>query len=194
MRFSKNRTFHAGFVRIRTAALTLIWNKYIDIEALPENFDSIHAVAGDHPPDIKEQWGFTVCGGLGIYRPTLANIALWAHIDRNCRIICDDQRIINLSYQRSNVVFFDVDQTMQNEVYSSEIGYHKIGVIMGSFGESVYRLPIQIMVVSRKDMLRGGMPRNCKTTWIMNPPVPKAARFKENIFKFKFKRCLALPP
>ena len=56
-----------------------------------------------------------------------------------------------------------------NELYfKSPVGYHKVGVVMNGLGGK-QRIPMQIMLVSEEDMLRGGTPENCETVWIMNP-------------------------
>ena len=45
----------------------------VDLDSLPANFDTYHAVAGNHPGAVKHAWGFTVCGGNAGYRSVLGN-------------------------------------------------------------------------------------------------------------------------
>ena len=170
----------------------------MSIENLPNNFDSLHGVCGGYPKDVKRNLGFTVCGGLAIYRPTKENIRFWSYLAEYCKGSCDDQHLINSAYLSSDVLFFNVSQTEQEKYVDSEVGYHKVGVLLGNWAkfEKKFRhhpridenFKLQIMTVSQNDMLRGGDVSDCKTTWIMNPHVPKVADLKVKMFE-KFKNC-----
>ena len=166
-----------------------LWNYYVDLDDLPNNFDAIHAVAGDYPEYINSYWGFSLCGGLAFYRPTESVLNLWKSLLTHCnQKSCDDQLIINRGYLGKGVVWVNVNETRQEQCAGeSPVGYHKIGILVGPPGDSNIDIisgnlrqmkiigNLQIMVVSEQDMLRGGTVDDCKSVWIMNPHVVKSA-------------------
>ena len=118
---------------------------------------------------------------------------------------CDDQKLINESYHVKGVEWFDVGDTRQELCFESKLGYHKIGVFtnpegIGSmrnkieakrkFGmDTVHNVKLQIMVVSKDDILRGGSMNECDSVWIMHPHSKKVGQRKLEMFE-NYKECV----
>ena len=156
-----------------------LWNRYVDLEKLPGEFDSFHALAGGFPDSIFQKWGFTFCGGLGFYRSTPGNIMFWQEVLRRCGGKCDDQVVLNELYYDLGLKFFGVDDVNDE----SGLRFYKCGMVRTE------NLDLKIIIVSELDMLRGGTPKNCNTTWIMNPVTRKTGANKYQMFKTDFAEC-----
>ena len=111
--------------------LDSIWNWYVDLDKLPPNFDVFHSVCTKNPPKIKFIWGFTLCAGLAFYRPTANTLRFWKMYYDECKVNCDDQFTLNSLYRGHNVTWANVDQTYQEALHYSPIGYKKIGALAG---------------------------------------------------------------
>ena len=178
-----------------------IWNWYVDLDKLPMNFDVIHSVCLKNPGNIVVIWHWAICAGLALYRPTENTLKLWDNYQASMRF--DDQETLNQLYRRGNVSWFDEKDCNQSLYYNSPIRYHKLGVLPKlldrKFRGVTLEKPLQVMVVSPEEMKRGGKPKDCKNSWIMNPwttaPIgyPKnTPRFIKKIEMFrKFENCTA---
>ena len=164
-----------------------IWNWYVDLTKLPSNFDAFHSTCWVQPADIIHLWGFGICAGLALYRPTQATMNLWDRYMHQCRRHCDDQRTLNSLYHSNGIEFFDVNKTHQEKYHKSPLKYHKIGWIEKMYKKEVLEIgnrevvkfdyisldtPMRIMIVDPVIMRRGGKPEDCKDSWIMNPTTP----------------------
>ena len=156
-----------------------VWNWYVDLDRLPMNFDVIHSVCSLNPGFARSLWHFTICAGLALYRPTENTLNLWdVYMTMMCNY-CDDQTVLNAVYRYGSVSWFNSNDTRQDQMYYSPVGYFKLGVVPRLretkrqrpdyvFPDDL-KTPLQVMVVSKTDMKRGGTPEDCATSWLMNP-------------------------
>ena len=177
-----------------------IWSEYIDINKAPANFDIINSVCLKLPQRSIDLWGFSVCAGLAMYRPTKATINFFKSFEalctRNQGKKCNDQRYLNYAYEFSKVQWFDVEKTKQHLFYdeNSFVGYEKVGVIEDFFKVGNFKLEgkkLQTMVMNKTRVFRGGIGsslKNCNNTWIMNPLSPPVGILKVKMFE-EFKNC-----
>ena len=108
-----------------------------------------------------------------------------------------------MMYQWSGMRWKDVDERQRDSAYSP-VDYYKIGRSMDKFvieNEPRVDLPeissIQAMVISEKDVKRGGLITDCLTSWVIHPIislltddnlVKKSVYKKMEIFEY-FKEC-----
>ena len=150
-----------------------VWLKYINLDSLPKNFDGYNAIATVHPRSAFKKWGFTLCGGLGGYRPSSKMLGVFSSLKQKCLKNCDDQAALNTIYISNEMVW--VDHQM-NGWGNNFIGYGK-------------RSELKIMVFDEVQVMRGGTVDDCDNAWIMNPMASKDVISKMKMFK-KFKSCI----
>ena len=83
-----------------------LWLKYIDVETLPMNFDIIYSIGVKRPRDALLKWGFVLCGGLILYRPTKMTLNLWKIYLQECANSCDDQALMNHLYMSTGIKWY----------------------------------------------------------------------------------------
>ena len=135
-----------------------IWNKFVDLESVfPDtSFDSVHSICGNSPKRVKNAWGFTLCGGFAIYRPTMNNIQIWRTLEKRCKKKCDDQEELNLLYYENDMQFFDWKNDGEGRKF-------KEGVLKSK--------KLKILILDEDFVLRGSDPTKCKVNWVMNPRI-----------------------
>ena len=205
---------------------TCICENSSSLDDLPKNFDIINSLAVHFPIEIYKKQGFVVCGGFILFQPTEAVFKFIEAFNQLCENTCDhriraeegrdltkickkgtggcdDQILLNMMYQWSGMRWKDVDERQRDSAYSP-VDYYKIGRSMDKFvieNEPRVDLPeissIQAMVISEKDVKRGGLITDCLTSWVIHPIislltddnlVKKSVYKKMEIFEY-FKEC-----
>ena len=166
-----------------------VWNKFVDFETLPKNFDTFHAIASGFPDIVKKKWGFTICAGTAGYRPTEATIKLFSDIVETCESNCDDQVVLNSVMSSTwRMKWKNVTEKQKQAYPNFSMNYFKIG---HSGLDKKDKFILQSMVISEKDILRFGKVTDCESTWIINPKSQKTGDSKVMQFQ-RFSRCLKI--
>ena len=194
------KLFSEGYA-VMISDVDAIWSEYIDITNFPANFDIINSACNNLPHRCVDLWGFSICAGLSLYRPTKATINFFKTFEALCTRLdgkkCNDQRYLNYAYEFSKIQWFNVEETNQNMFYEDDsfVGYERVGVI-----EEFYKFHrmkdqlegrLQTMVMNKTRVFRGGIGsslRNCDNAWIMNPMSPPVGVLKVKMFE-EFKNC-----
>eukprot|EP00980_Cylindrotheca_fusiformis_P028260 scaffold22589_cov138-Cylindrotheca_fusiformis.AAC.23 len=163
-----------------------IFSRYIDLQAeMEEKYPTVdvwHAYATKYPNKVFLKQGFTVCGGMSLWRASKAGIEFARLIQYACGIMCDDQRVLNNLLLDINMTWGWTDATLASRISNNSVSVDQrfVGLpTLGLLGSSSVT-GHKARVWDRDFAFRGPLePDQCpKSNWVSMPIVEAKSRFQ----------------
>ena len=122
---------------------------------------------------------------------------MWKLLEKRCLKKCDDQEVLNLFYYENGIEFFDAEIGRKEKSLKSGLRFsegHGIGVVnvvadLKAIQKVDDSTKLQIMIVSEKNILRGGNVNDCDKSWIVHPRTRKDGSEKLKMIENRTQLC-----